>query len=108
MNTKERVQVGIYEVLMREGAEPEDVEGVNLLGMVRHTQNIPEVVRPGNEKAFLWARGLLDGGASYGDVARTVGVDRSTVVRWLPGRGWTPDGSSSAFIRKAKREMEGL
>lgn len=35
------------------------------------------------------AKSLLEGGASYHEVARTVGIDRRHVQRTLPGYGWT-------------------
>lgn len=34
-------------------------------------------------------RQLLADGASYAETARTVGVDASTVRRYLPGYGWS-------------------
>lgn len=37
------------------------------------------------------ARRLLDEGASYCEVARTIGTTSSTVARHLPGRGWSPE-----------------
>lgn len=37
------------------------------------------------------ARRILDDGASYGEVARTLGVSRATVARHFPGEGWSRD-----------------
>lgn len=34
---------------------------------------------------------LLDGGASYREVARTIGRSASVLCRRFPGRGWTRD-----------------
>lgn len=34
---------------------------------------------------------LLEGGASYREVARTIGRSASVVCRRFPGRGWTPE-----------------
>ena len=33
---------------------------------------------------------LLADGCSYRETARTLGVSHSTVMHYLPGRGWTP------------------
>lgn len=37
----------------------------------------------------LRAAELLDGGASYREVARTIGRSASVICRRFPGRGWT-------------------
>lgn len=102
------LKAALFDVLMRFNASPADVEDVDLRGLARGIQRIPDMVRPSSESAFLRCRELLDDGASYGETARTVGVDRSTVIRWFPNRGWAPHGGSSIFIRKAQRELEGL
>lgn len=35
------------------------------------------------------AEQLLDDGASYREVARTLGLSQDRAPRWFPGRGWT-------------------
>lgn len=42
-----------------------------------------------DEQQRATAERLLDDGASYSDVARTIGCDRETVRRNWPGRGWS-------------------
>jgi transposase len=45
---------------------------------------------------------LLDEGCSFQETARTVGVDRSTIYRWFPGREpWSKSeaGRFSALVR---------
>ncbi|MFV8049764.1 hypothetical protein [Mycobacterium sp. 48b] len=51
------------------------------------------------------AEQLLDDGASYAEVGRTIGIDPQSVqLRW-PNRGWTPQmrGQHSAFIRNMRK-----
>lgn len=98
----------VYEALLRTHAKPEDIEGIDLRKVVRMIHGVPDSVNWPSVSNYIRARQLLDDGVSLGEAARTVGIDRSTVRRWFPGRGWAPHGGSSAFIRKAKREMEGL
>lgn len=54
------------------------------------------------------ARRLLDEeGASYREVARTVGVSRWTIERHLPGRGWTSveGGRFGNAVRRANQVL---
>lgn len=56
--------------------------------------------RPASIRAA--AERLLDDGCSFAEVARTVGVDRTTLHRWFPGRqAWTPiqAGQFAAMVR---------
>lgn len=52
---------------------------------------------------------MLDDGASYAEVARTLGVDLSSIKRRFPGRGWTRQqcGQWSMFNRYQVREVLG-
>lgn len=47
---------------------------------------------------------MLEDGASYNEVARTVGVGSRTVSKWFPGRGWNQ--SQAAQYRKMKQRMD--
>ena len=51
------------------------------------------------------ARRLLEDGASYRETARTLGIGRGTVMRALPGYGWTYQdaGRHAMTIRWANR-----
>lgn len=93
---------------MRTHAVPSDIEGIDLRKIVRMVHGIPDRVRATYETTYLRSRELLDDGASFGEISRTLGVGRDTLRRWFPGRGWTPNGSSSSMIRRAQKEMEGL
>lgn len=44
---------------------------------------------PLDDRERAIAERLLEDGASYSDVARTIGCDRETVRRNWPGRGWS-------------------
>jgi hypothetical protein len=50
---------------------------------------------------------LLDDGASYTEVARTLGCDRKWVSKRFPGRGWTAQegGAYGFMVRKANERM---
>jgi hypothetical protein len=50
------------------------------------------------------ALGLLRDGASYTEVARTVGVDRKQVSKKFPGYGWTKQ--QGIEFREMKKKME--
>lgn len=93
---------------MRTQATPKDIEGVDLEHIIRMVHAVPESVNWPSVSNYIWARRLLDDGASLREAARTTGVSTNTMQRWFPGRGWVGDGSSSAFLRRAKREIEGL
>ena len=44
------------------------------------------------EKPFAWvpeAKRLLEDGASYREVSKTVNIDRRHIQKTLPGSGWT-------------------
>jgi transposase len=47
------------------------------------------VPRPYPPETWERAEQLLDGGASYREVARTLGVSDQTIINHLPGRGWS-------------------
>lgn len=55
------------------------------------------------------ARSMLDDGASYTEVARTLGRDVSTVAKKFPGRGWTLKQASdwAVVCRQAQRVLRG-
>ena len=54
------------------------------------------------EAELTLARQLLEDGASYGEVGRTLGRSQSAVANRLPGYGWTRD-MSSAYAVMCKR-----
>lgn len=53
------------------------------------------------------AQRLLDEGASYAEVARTLGRERSVIRRRFPGCGWTPQQGSdhAAWLRQFRRDL---
>lgn len=53
----------------------------------KHKHDVKALSKPVEE--ILIANKLLRDGASYAEVARTVGWDIHTVARHFPGRGWT-------------------
>lgn len=55
------------------------------------------------------AERLLDDGASYTEVSKTLKVKRETVARRFPGRGWThkQGGEYGYAIRRANNIMSG-
>lgn len=58
--------------------------------------------RRGTEDDKLKAKALLEDGASYQEVARTIGFSGSTISRWFPGYTWSDKqkGEASAMARK--------
>lgn len=48
------------------------------------------------------AKLLLDGGASYGEVSRTLDVSRTTLTRKFPGMGWTSEQGGEYKVLKDK------
>ena len=54
------------------------------------------------------AKALLDDGASYTEVARTLGCSRFWVSKHFPGRGWTSQqgGAYGYMLRKANERIE--
>jgi transposase len=53
--------------------------------------------RPMNEIEMRRAAAMLDDGASYGEVARTLGRSLITIRRWFPGRSCWPVGSGREY-----------
>lgn len=54
------------------------------------------------------AKSLLDDGASYTEVARTVGRGRKWVSQRFPGYGWTAqEGGAYGFMVRKHNEMLG-
>ncbi|QWY84638.1 helix-turn-helix DNA binding domain protein [Microbacterium phage Footloose] len=61
----------------------------------------PAYVRPPSDRALV--ERLLDEGCSFSEAARTVGVHRSTIVRWFPDREpWSKSeaGKFAAIVRR--------
>jgi transposase-like protein len=58
--------------------------------------------RRGTEAEKLQAKQLLEDGASYWEVGRTIGFSGSSVSRWFPGYSWSAQqrSESSAMSRK--------
>ena len=54
------------------------------------------------------ALALLEDGASYTEVAATIGHSRKWVSRHFPGYGWTQQegGAYGYMVRKANQRME--
>ncbi len=62
--------------------------------------------RPFTEEELALARNLLEDGASYGEVARTVGHDRSSVRRRLPGYGMPVGGGVDVrYVNQMLRQL---
>jgi transposase-like protein len=61
--------------------------------------------RDASEDVKLRAKQLLHDGCSYQEVARTIGFDASSVVRWFPGFQFTPRqaGHAAVLARQARR-----
>lgn len=57
---------------------------------------------------LVFARALLEDGASYTEVARTIGMHRTTLAEKIPGYGWTQrqGGVYGYMVRKANERME--
>ncbi|AEK08599.1 hypothetical protein PBI_DLANE_55 [Mycobacterium phage DLane] len=54
-----------------------------------------------------FAEYLLEDGASYQEVARTLGVSRTTIERHFPGRAWTKrQAAEFTALRKKFRRLE--
>lgn len=60
---------------------------------------------PLTEAELAAARQLLDDGASYAEVARTLGRGETTVARRFPGRGWTKS-QGAQWWQSIKKELE--
>lgn len=88
------------------GADRQDVDGLVLHDLYRKAYGIPSSIRWHRVAEYDRARDLIEDGASYGEVARTVGVEPKTVRSWFPGRGWESGGQASAFIRKGNATVE--
>ena len=56
------------------------------------------------------AKMLLDDGASYSEVSRTVGVSRWRLAVMFPGYGWThkQGGSYGLMMRNMNKKIGGL
>lgn len=59
-------------------------------------------VKPFTEDELETARQLLDDGASYSEVARTIGRDARVVARKFPGHGWSVE-QRSEHVRVLKK-----
>ena len=57
---------------------------------------------------LIFAKALLEDGASYTEAARTVGIHRTTLAEKIPGYGWTKQegGAYGYMMRKANQRME--
>jgi len=53
------------------------------------------------------AKALLDGGASYREVGRTLGPSARAIAKWFPGYGWTfQQAGSYAQMVLLEKELE--
>lgn len=54
------------------------------------------------------AERMLDDGASYNEIERTLGVKARTVSRWFPGRGWDPrEAVTYRHMMRVMNDLEG-
>lgn len=79
----------------------------------RHDQGLAEPTPEAWDPALLpgrleQARRLLEDGASYKEVERTVHMDRRTLRKRFPGMGWPPDegGRLGALITQLQRDTK--
>ncbi|AYD86888.1 DNA binding protein [Mycobacterium phage MilleniumForce] len=65
----------------------------------------PELFTPLTQEQKDFARYLLDDGAPYNEVARTLGVSWTTIERNFPGYGWTKRQAAefTALSKKFRR-----
>lgn len=79
--------------------------GITKRSVVRN-RRAAGISRPGanliTETELAAARQLLEDGASYGEVGRTLGRSQSSIAAHLPGYGWTRE-MSSAYALMCKR-----
>lgn len=88
------------EIAQRVGVSPRTVSRVrNDAGL-----GVPRRLATENDK--LRAKQLLEEGASYAEVSRTVGFGQKEVKRWFPGYTWTQQQRQEAA--KMARLMAGL
>jgi len=62
---------------------------------------------PATPERLEQARRLLDDGASYQEVSRTLGMHERTLMRHFPGRGWSKreGGRLGAYVTQMNRQM---
>ncbi|APU93057.1 helix-turn-helix DNA binding domain protein [Mycobacterium phage Bubbles123] len=65
----------------------------------------PELFTPLTQEQKDFARYLLDDGAPYQEVARTLGVSSTTIEKHFPGRAWTKRQAAefTALLKKFRR-----
>lgn len=85
---------------------PSEIQDIDLMDLIYEIYGIPETVMRSRATSWVVSRALLEEGASYGEAARSASVDKRTVRKWFPDRGWEPGGQSSAFLRKGDIEVE--
>lgn len=66
--------------------------------------------RPLTQDEKRQAEQLLDDGASFREVADTLGREASTIARHFPGRGWQPvqSGHYARFMERIERKATEL
>lgn len=91
------------EIAVRVGCSPRTVTRWRAQAGV--TQHLPEgAAKPVSQVKLRAAEILLDDGASYREVSRTVHIATHTLRRYFPGRGYTPQQSAevAAMARKLR------
>lgn len=63
--------------------------------------------RPFTEADARTAEALLEDGASYREVARTLGRNQSIICRHFPGRGWSDETKREAARTQQKMRRRG-
>ena len=65
---------------------------------------------PMTEFELLRAKEMLEDGACYAEVARTIGRTHQTISRHLPGYQWTPEQiyEAAAIGRRVSKLMRGI
>lgn len=88
-----------------------DVLGISGRSVQRHrvAAGIAKTPPPRlTDEELTTARNLLEDGAPYGEVARTLKRDCFTIRKHFPGMGWTRGGTEGHIIRQANQKLKTL